>query len=73
MEHGMKLFEKVLEEKLRKLIKVDGRQFGFCPGWSATDAIFIMRQLKERFCEKKKKLYHVLVDRGEGIRLLPVT
>ena len=53
----MKLFEKVLEEKLRKLIKVDGRQFGFCPGWSATDAIFIMRQLKERFCEKKKKLH----------------
>ena len=29
LEHGMKLFEKLLEERLRKLIKVDGRQFGF--------------------------------------------
>ena len=30
LEHGMKLFEKVLEEMLRKLIKVDNRYFGFC-------------------------------------------
>ena len=46
LEHGMKLFEKVLEERLRKLIKVDGQPFVFCPGRSTTDAIFIMRQLQ---------------------------
>ena len=57
----MKLFEKVLEERLRKLIKVDCRQFGFNPGRSTTDAIFVMRQLQEKFSEKKK-LYHVFVD-----------
>ena len=52
MEHGMKLFEKVLEERLRKLIKVSGRKFSFCPGRSTTDAIFIMRQLQKKFSEK---------------------
>ena len=47
--HGMKLFEKVLEERLRKLINVDGQQFGSCPGRSKTDAIFIMRYFQEKF------------------------
>ncbi len=62
LEHGMKLFEKVLEERLRKLIKVECRQFGFNPGRSTTDADFVMKQLQEKFSEKKKKLYHVFVD-----------
>ncbi len=62
LEHGMKLFENVLEERLRKLIKVDCRQFGFNPGRSTTDAIFVMKQLQEKFSEKKNKLYNVFVD-----------
>ena len=44
----MKLFEKVLEEKIRKLVKVDNRQFEFCSGRSTIDAIFIMRQMQEK-------------------------
>ena len=43
LEHGMKLFEKVLEKRLKKLITVDGQQFGFCPGELTTNAIFITR------------------------------
>ena len=42
LEHIMKLCEKVLEERLRKLTKVDDKQFGFCSGRSTIDAIFIM-------------------------------
>lgn len=61
----MKLFEKVLEERLRKLIKVDGQQFSFSPGGLTIDTIFNMRQIQETFSEKKK-LYHVCGP-GEGI------
>lgn len=61
----MKLFEKVLEERLRKLIKVDGQQFSFSPGRLTIDTIFNMRQIQETFSEKKK-LYHVCGP-GEGI------
>ncbi len=64
LEHGMKFFKKVLEERLRKLIKLDCRQFGFNPGRSTTDAIFVRRQL-QKFSEKKK-LYHVCRS-GEGM------
>ena len=66
----MKLFEKVLEERLRKLIKVDGQQFGFCPGRSTTDTIF-MRQLQEKFNEIKKKLYHIFVDLQKALDQVP--
>ena len=62
LEHGMKLWEKILEERLRKLVKIDGCQFGFQVGKSTTDAIFIMRQVQEKHMEKKKEVVHVFVD-----------
>jgi hypothetical protein len=41
-EHGMKIFEKVLEERLKRLIKIDGWQFGFRSEKSTTDPVFIL-------------------------------
>ena len=58
----MKLFEKVLERRLRDIIQLDCRQFGFRAGKSTTDAVFIIRQLQEKYSQKKKRLYHVFVD-----------
>ena len=71
LEHGMKLFEKVSEERLKKVIKVDGRQFGFCSGRLTTDPIFIIRQMQEKFNEKKKKLNHVFVDLEKTFNWVP--
>ena len=42
LEHGMKMFEKILERKIRKLITVNNMQFGFSPGKGTTDAVFII-------------------------------
>lgn len=49
LEHGMKVYEKVLEKRLRRIIRIDKYQFGFCPGRSTTEAIYTMRGLQERF------------------------
>ena len=35
---------------------------GFMPSKGTTDAIFIMRQVKEKHQAKKKKLYYAFVD-----------
>jgi tryptophan 2,3-dioxygenase len=43
LEHGMKMFEKVLERRLRKLITVNNMQFGFSSGKGTTDAVFIIK------------------------------
>ena len=47
----MKLFEKVLEERLRKVIKVDSQQFGLYQEGRQQNVIFIMKQLQEYFSE----------------------
>ena len=71
LEHGMKIFEKVLEMRLKKLIQIDERQFGFRTGKSTTDAIFILRQLQEKYCVKQKRLFHVFVDLQKAFDSVP--
>ena len=44
---GMKMFQKIVERRLRKLITVNNMQFGFSPGKGTTDAVFII-QLQEK-------------------------
>ena len=71
LEHGFKIYEKVLEEKLRKITHIGENQFGFRPAKSTIDAIFIVRQLQEKYMEKKKKLYHIFVDLEKAFDKIP--
>ena len=43
-------------------MKIDEKQFGFQSGKSTVDAIFVLRQLQEKFGAKKKELFLVFVD-----------
>ena len=47
MSHTMKLWERVVEARLRSLVPTSNEQFGFTPGKSTTDAIFALRMLAE--------------------------
>jgi hypothetical protein len=55
LDQVMKVFERILETRLRSKVKLDDMQFGFRPGKGTTDAIFVIRQVQERFLEKKKR------------------
>ena len=46
-EQGIKVVERLLEIRLRRLLKVDQIQFGFMSGRSTVDAIFILRRMQE--------------------------
>ena len=48
--------------EIRSSIIIDDMQFGFMPGRGTTDAIFIVRQLQEKFLAKNKNLYLAFVD-----------
>ena len=41
LEHAMKIVEKVLERRMRHMVKVDEMQFGFMPGKGTIDAVLI--------------------------------
>ena len=56
------MFEKILERRLRKLITVNNLQFGFSPGKSTTDAVFIIQQLQEKHLEVHKFFTFVYLE-----------
>ena len=62
MSYTMKIFERVLDGRLREEVKIAKEQFGFMPGRSTTDAIFGLHQLMEKFREKQRELHLVLID-----------
>ena len=67
LEHALKILERVVEVRVRKIVKIDDLQFGFMPGKGTTDAIFIVRQLQEKFLAKEKDLWMAFVDLEKGL------
>ena len=63
----MKVFEKILDRRLRNVIQIIDGKCGFMPGKACVDAIFILRRMQEKYLEKIKKLYHVFVDLGKAL------
>ncbi len=62
LSHTMKIFERVLEKRLRKILEISSAQFGFIPCSSTTDAIFALTQTMEKYREKRKKLHLAFID-----------
>ena len=71
LEHGMKVIERVLEKRLREIIKIDDMQFGFMPGKGTVDAIFITRRMQECHIDKRKKLFMCFVDLEKAFDRVP--
>lgn len=71
LEHGMKVLERVLERRLREKVSINGMQFGFMPGKGTTDAIFVVRQLQEKFLVKKRALFYAFVDLEKAFDRVP--
>ena len=55
LEQPMKVIERVWEKRFRWQVSIDNMQFGFMHGRGTTDAIFIMRQVQEKYQAKKKR------------------
>ena len=71
LEHLMKVFEKVIEKHIRDIVNIDEMQFGFMPGKGTIDAIFIARQIQERYRDKKKDLYFMFIDLEKAFDRVP--
>ena len=57
VEYAMKALQRVIERRVKNIVKIDSMQFGFMAGKSTTDAIFIVRQLQEEYLARNKELW----------------
>ncbi|KAK3566678.1 hypothetical protein QTP86_003161 [Hemibagrus guttatus] len=71
MSHTMKLWERVLEARLRKVVEICEQQYGFMPRKSTTDAIFALRVLLEKYRDGQRELHCVFVDLEKAYDRVP--
>ena len=55
----------------RQLVSIDDSQFGFVPGRGTTDAIFVSKQLQEKYLAANKRLYMAIVDLEKAFDRVP--
>ena len=56
-EQVMKVLERIVDSLIRRLVSNDDSQFGFILGRGTTDAIFIVRQLQEKYLAANETLH----------------
>ena len=58
----MKILEKIVDGLIRQVVSIYDSQFGFVPRRGTADAIFVVRQLQEKYLAVNKRLYMAFVD-----------
>ncbi|KAK3548186.1 hypothetical protein QTP70_005182 [Hemibagrus guttatus] len=67
----MKVWERVVEARLRKVVEICEQQYGFMPRKSTTDAIFALRILMEKYRDGQRELHCVFVDLEKAYDRVP--
>lgn len=71
LEIGLKVYERVIEGRIRQQVEMHDNQFGFMKGRGTTDAIFILRQVQEKVLEGNDKRYWTFVDLEKAFDRVP--
>ena len=66
-EQAMKILERIVDALIRKVESIDDSQFGFVPGRGTTDALFVVRQLPNKYLAVKKEALYGLREPRESI------
>ena len=68
LSHTLKLWERVVENRLKKMVNISERQYGFQPGKSTIQPLFSLRMLQEKHREFGKELHNGVCGPGKGLR-----
>jgi len=62
LSHAMKLWERVIEIRLRKYIQISENQFGFMSSRSTTEATYLLKRLMGLYRDSKVDLHMVFIN-----------
>ena len=68
---GYEILERIVDGLIRQLVSIDDFQFSFVPSRGTTDAIFVVRQLQEKYLAANKRLYMAFVDLEKAFDQVP--
>lgn len=71
MSHTLKIFERIIDSRLRAEVEIGREQMGFMKERGTTDGIFCLRQLMEKFREKQRALHMVFIDLEKAYDRVP--
>ncbi|GJT38900.1 zinc finger CCCH domain-containing protein 18 isoform X1 [Tanacetum coccineum] len=71
LSHTMKLWERVIERRLRRETTVSENQFGFMLGRSSVEAIHLIRSLMEKYMERQRDLHMAFLDLEKAYDSVP--
>ena len=62
MSHTMKVWERIIETRLRDRVQISKQQYKFMPGKGTTDGMFALRMLMEKYREGQREIHCIFVD-----------
>ena len=71
LTHTFKIWERVMDRRVRECTDIHESQFGFMPGRSTTDAVFILKQTIEQYREGQKDICVTFIDLEKAYDRVP--
>ena len=71
ISHTMKIWERIIEARLRDRLEISKQQYGFMPKKGTSDAMFALRMLMEKYTEGQRELHCVFVDLEKAYNRVP--
>ena len=71
MSHTVKVWERIIEARLRDRVEISKQQYRFMLGNGTTDAMFALRILMEKYREGQRELQCVFVGLGKAYDRVP--
>ncbi len=71
LSHTMKIWERIVDARLRQEVEISKGQFGFMPQKGTTNAIFMLRQVMEKYREKQREIHAIFIDLEKAYDRIP--